>query len=137
MANSRSLLAQLRAAEKAHGKFESIELLIPDLSGVLRGKRIRRSDFEKCAKDGFVFCAGATLLNTLGEVTTGVPYGADDGDPDLPARLVPGSLVPVPWASKPMATMLGRLAGAWAYAWGIVVACATGGVWQIPVAVSA
>ena len=109
MTNSRSLLAELRAAEKTHGKFESIELLIPDLSGVLRGKRIRRSDFEKCAKGGFVFCAGATLLNTLGEVTTGVPYGADDGDPDLPARLVPGSIAPVPWASKPMGQAFFRI----------------------------
>jgi glutamine synthetase len=109
MTNSRSLLAELRAAEKTHGKFESIELLIPDLSGVLRGKRIRRSDFEKCATGGFVFCAGATLLNTLGEVTTGVPYGADDGDPDLPARLVPGSIAPVPWASKPMGQAFFRI----------------------------
>ena len=109
MASTRSLLSELRAVEKKHGKFESIELLIPDLSGVLRGKRIRRSDFEKCARGGFVFCAGATLLNTLGEVTTGVPYGADDGDPDLPARLVPGSIAPVPWASKPMGQALFRI----------------------------
>ena len=81
MAKTRSLLAELRAAERRHGKFDSLELLIPDLSGVLRGKRIRPGDFEKSARDGFVFCAGATMLNTLGEVTSGVPYGADDGDP--------------------------------------------------------
>ncbi len=31
----------------------------------------------------------------------------------------------------PMATMFGRFAGAWAYAWGIVDVFATGGVWQI------
>jgi len=111
MANSRSLLAELRAAEKEHGKFESIELLIPDLSGVLRGKRIRRDDFEKCADGGLVFCAGVTLLNTLGEVTTGVPYGADDGDPDFPARLVPGSVAPVPWSSKPMGQAFFRIVG--------------------------
>jgi len=34
MTKSNPLLAQLRAAEKEHGEFESIELLIPDLSGV-------------------------------------------------------------------------------------------------------
>lgn len=111
MASTRSLLAEIRAAEKEHGDFESIELLIPDLSGILRGKRIRRSDFEKSAEGGFVFCAGATLLNTLGEVTTGVPYGADDGDPDLPARLVPGSVAPVPWASKSMGQAFFRIVG--------------------------
>ena len=105
------MLAELRAAEKKHGRFESLELLIPDLSGILRGKRIRRPDFDKCVSDGFVFCGGATLLNSLGEVTTGVPYGADDGDPDLPAVLVPGSIAPVPWASKPMAQAMFRIVG--------------------------
>jgi glutamine synthetase len=109
MVRTRSLLAELRAAEKKHGKFDSLELLIPDLSGVLRGKRIRPGDFEKSARGGFVFCAGATLLNTLGEVTPGVPYGAGDGDPDLPASLVPGSIVPVPWASKPMGQAFFRI----------------------------
>jgi glutamine synthetase len=103
------LLADIRRLEKTHGRFESVDLLIPDLSGVLRGKRIRRDDFDKCATDGFAFCAGAVLLNTLGEVTTGVPYGADDGDPDLLARLVPGSVAPVPWSKRPMAQALFRL----------------------------
>ena len=73
MAGTPSVLRELRAAEKKYGKFESLELLIPDLSGILRGKRIRRGDFEKCAQDGFVFCAGATMLNSRGEVTAGVP----------------------------------------------------------------
>ena len=79
MARSPSVLSELRAAEKKFGKFESLDLLIPDLSGILRGKRIRRGEIEKCARGGFVFCAGSTLLNSLGQVTTGVPYGADDG----------------------------------------------------------
>ena len=109
MARTPSLLSELRAAERKYGKFESLELLIPDLSGILRGKRIRPGDFEKCARDGFVFCAGATMLNSLGEVTSGVPYGADDGDPDLPTRMIPGSIVPVPWASKPMAQAFFRI----------------------------
>ena len=108
MARRPSLLSELRAAEKKFGKFESLELLIPDLSGILRGKRIRRGDFEKSAKGGFVFCAGATLLNSLGEVTSGVP-GSDDGDPDLPASLIPGSVVPVPWSNKPMGQAFFRI----------------------------
>ena len=101
MARQASLLSELRAAQKKYGDFESLDLLIPDLNGILKGKRIRRGDFEKSCKGGFVFCAGATLLTGLGEVVSGVPYGADDGDPDLPAKLVPGSIAPVPWSSKP------------------------------------
>ncbi|MBT8082218.1 MAG: glutamine synthetase family protein [Gammaproteobacteria bacterium] len=109
MAKKKSLLSELRAAERKHGQFESLDLLIPDLSGILRGKRVRRREFDKVTRDGFVFCAGTTLLNSLGEVTSGVPYGADDGDPDLPARMVPASIVPVPWAGKPMGQAFFRI----------------------------
>ncbi len=109
MAKTPALTAEIRALEKRLGRFDTVDLLIPDLSGVLKGKRVRRKEFDKCADGGFVFCAGATLLNSLGEVTTGVPYGADDGDPDLPARLIPGSVVPVPWAGRPMAQAFFRM----------------------------
>jgi len=109
MARTSPLIAEIRRLEKTYGRFESVDLLIPDLSGFLKGKRIRRDEFEKCARDGFAFCGGATLLNSLGEVTTGVPYGADDGDPDLPARLVPGSVAPVPWSRRPMAQAFFRM----------------------------
>ena len=109
MAKTSPLLTEIRRLEKVHGRFESVDLLIPDLSGILKGKRVRRDDFDKCAADGFAFCGGATLLNTLGEVTVGVPYGSDDGDPDLLARLVPGSVAPVPWSRRPMAQAFFRM----------------------------
>lgn len=89
--------------------FESMDLLVPDMNGMLRGKRVRNSEFDKVMAGGFVFCAGATLGNTLGEVVPGVPYGGDDGDPDLPAALIPGSIVPVPWARKPMGQAFFRI----------------------------
>lgn len=108
MPKSNALVTELRSVQKKFGSFESLELLIPDLSGVLRGKRIRPDDFEKVGKDGFFFCGGTTLLTTLGEVVTGIPYGEGDGDPDLPMRLVPGSIAPVPWAKKPTGQALFR-----------------------------
>ncbi len=86
-----------------------MELLIPDLHGFLKGKRVRRSDFDKVSSKPFAFCAGVVLLNALGETVPGVPFGEDDGDPDRPARLVPGSIAPVPWARRPMAQALFRL----------------------------
>ena len=111
MARKQSLLSELRAVQKKHGDFESMDLLIPDLNGILKGKRVRRGELDKACKGGFVFCAGATMLTGLGEVVSGVPYGADDGDPDLPAKLIPGSIVPVPWSNKPMGQAFFRLVG--------------------------
>jgi glutamine synthetase len=39
-------------------------------------------------------------MDTLGDVVDGIPWAASDGDPDLPASVVPGSLTPVPWAGR-------------------------------------
>ncbi len=109
MAKRNPLIDELKAVQKKHGNFDSLELLIPDLNGILKGKRIRPNDFEKSCDGGFIFCAGATLLTTLGETVSGIPYGEDDGDPDLPATLIPGSIAPVPWARKPMGQAMFRV----------------------------
>lgn len=109
MAKQNLLITEIRAVQKQHGKFESLELLVPDLNGILKGKRVRPNDFEKSCNGGFVFCAGTTLLTTLGETVSGIPYGEDDGDPDLPAELIPGSIAPVPWARKPLGQALFRV----------------------------
>lgn len=109
MVKQKTKSAELAAVQRKFGKFEAMELLIPDLSGVLKGKRVRPNDFQKSCQGGFVFCAGATLLTTLGETVSGIPYGEDDGDPDLPAALISGSFAPVPWARKPLGQALFRI----------------------------
>ncbi|NNC56942.1 MAG: glutamine synthetase [Woeseiaceae bacterium] len=104
-----TLRAELRSRQRKHGPFQAMELLIPDLNAILKGKRIRQDDFEKVIKDGFWFCAGTTLLTALGETVSGIPYGEDDGDPDVFAEIVPGSIAPVPWAERAMGQALFRL----------------------------
>lgn len=101
--------AEMKNFLKRYPDTESIELLVPDIHGVLKGKRIRKHDFQKVAEDGFFFCGGATMLSTLGETITGMPYTETDGDPDVPAELVPGTIVPVPWAKKSTGQALFRL----------------------------
>ncbi|HEX7061876.1 MAG TPA: glutamine synthetase family protein [Woeseiaceae bacterium] len=86
-----------------------MELLIADLAGVLRGKRIRRDEFAPVFRDGFCLPGGAVLLDTLGEVVPDIRYTAEDGDPDIFATIVPGSLAPVPWAKRPTAQAMFRL----------------------------
>ena len=104
-----SLKTELAAFLKKYPKTASMELLVPDMLGILKGKRIRRSDFGKVAKDGFFFCAGAVMLDALGKTIPGMPYTEHDGDPDLPAELVHGSFAPIPWADKPTAQALFRI----------------------------
>jgi glutamine synthetase len=100
--------AELRRLFRKYPETQTLELLIPDVCGILKGKRIRRRDFEKALTEPFWFCGGTVLLTALGEIVDGLP-GAGDGDPDVPCRFVPGSLAPVPWAGRPMAQGLFRM----------------------------
>jgi glutamine synthetase len=99
---------ELRAFLKDFPDTDVMELLIPDLAGVLRGKRIRGKEFDKVFRKGFCLPGGTVLLNTLGDVVAGIAFSATDGDPDVDARIVPGSLSPVPWAKRPAAQALFR-----------------------------
>jgi len=107
--NDKPLSAELRSFLRKHPKTGSMELLIPDMLGILKAKRCRKSDFEKLCKDGFFFCGGAVMLTALGETVPGQPYTEADGDPDSPTQLIPGSIAPVPWANRPMGQALFRL----------------------------
>ena len=100
--------AELSRFLKKHPKSDVMELLIADVTGVLRCKRIRKSEFKKIVKDGFCLPGGTVLIDTIGDVISGIPWSADDGDPDINACVVPGSIAPVPWAKKPSAQALFR-----------------------------
>lgn len=83
-----------------------IELLIADMVGILRGKRVLPDEFEKVFAKGFNIPGSAVMLDTLGAVIEGLPYGAEDGDPDVYARPIPGTLATIPWARRPCAQAL-------------------------------
>jgi len=100
--------AELKKFLRKYPGTDVMELLIADLPGVLRGKRITRSEFGKIFKDGFCMPGGTVLLDTLGDVVSSIPWSDVDGDPDINASVVPGSLAPVPWAQRPSAQALFR-----------------------------
>ena len=102
------LRAELRQLLRKHPETATMELLVPDILGILRGKRIRRSSFKKTCDEEFGFCAGTLLMSVLGDTLPGM-LGDTDGDPDIPCRLVPGSIAPLPWANRPTAQALFRM----------------------------
>jgi len=102
------LQIELKRFLRNHPDTDVMELLIADLPGILRGKRIRRKEFAKTFSDGFCLPGGTVLIDSIGDVIDGIPWSADDGDPDINARIVPGSLAPVPWAQRPAAQALYR-----------------------------
>ncbi|MDA0680382.1 MAG: glutamine synthetase family protein [Proteobacteria bacterium] len=99
---------ELQKFLKKHPDTGVIELLIADVTGALRGKRIRNNDFAKTFKNGFYMPGAAVLLDTIGGDIKGSPWSSTDGDPDVNAIVVPGSLTPIPWAQKPSAQVMFR-----------------------------
>ncbi len=91
--------------DQIHG-CEQIDLLLPDQNGLLRGKRITRDALGKAYQNGV--CLPMSLLGTdiTGNTVEETGLGYDIGDEDRICRPIPGTLRPVPWASKPMAQAL-------------------------------
>ena len=83
-----------------------LELLQPDMLGILRGKRVVRGEFAKPFTDGLNFCGATVLLDAKGLTFERIDNGGRDGDPDAISTAVPGSLAPVPWARVPTAQVL-------------------------------
>ena len=101
---------ELAAHLKKFPDTQHLELLQPDMLGILRGKRVVRDEFAKPFKDGVNFCGATVVLDAKGATFERIVNGGRDGDPDVISSAIPGSLAPVPWAHVPTAQVL--LAGA-------------------------
>ena len=89
-----------------HPEIEVIDAFLSDLSGVLRGKRLRRHDLDKLYGEGLQLPGTTYLLDVTGFSVDPGGRGYSDGDPDHVARPIPGTLVTVPWAERPTAQVL-------------------------------
>ncbi|HXH04170.1 MAG TPA: glutamine synthetase family protein [Candidatus Competibacteraceae bacterium] len=101
--------AQVEEAEqflREHPEIGSIDLLIADINGVIRGKRISRQTLHKVYKDGVCLPGSLFAVNIMGETVEETGLGFDEGDADRICWPVPGSLRPIPWQPRPMAQLL-------------------------------
>ncbi len=93
----------------AHPDVETLELLMPDMCGILRGKRLPRDGFAKLFA-GEVRMPGSIYLGDVtGRSVATIHRGYADGDPDHFCHAVPGTLKVVPWAEQPTAQVLGSM----------------------------
>ncbi|HEX5693315.1 MAG TPA: glutamine synthetase family protein, partial [Arenimonas sp.] len=85
---------------------ELVDLLLPDMNGLLRGKRITRDALEKVYRDGVCLPMSLIATDITGNTVEETGLGYDIGDEDRLCRPVPGSLRPVPWQERPSAQLL-------------------------------
>src|SRR6185369_6936297 len=89
----------------SHGVTE-VECLVPDLTGVARGKILPRERFTE--ERGMRLPEGTVALSVTGEVPRGGPYWdvIHDTDPDMHLRPDPTTVRIVPWATDPTAQVI-------------------------------
>lgn len=86
-----------RAFLAAHPHIESIDLLISDLNGVLRGKRIPREKLEAACHTGINLPASLFAIDISGHTIEATGLGLSSGDGDRICRPLAESLKPTPW----------------------------------------
>ncbi|MEM1114724.1 MAG: glutamine synthetase family protein [Pseudomonadota bacterium] len=88
---------------------QMLELLMPDINGILRCKRIHRREFDILFKQRFKAPLSTPLLGISGAM-----YDDDfsqellAGDPDQLLLPIAGTLAPIPWVNSPTAQILTR-----------------------------
>jgi glutamine synthetase len=102
-------MEELATFLEAHPDVQFVDVLLPDLCNVIRGKRLPRADLEKFFQEGFQVPSSIMLLDVTGEGGDPGGRGFSDGDPDVCAIPVPGTLQRVPWFDEPMGQVLGTL----------------------------
>ncbi|WP_243375098.1 glutamine synthetase family protein [Microvirga solisilvae] len=87
-------------------KIEEIDLLITDLNGILRGKRVPASSLDRLYESGMKLPLSALALDIWGEDVSDCGLIWETGDSDGLCMPCGAGIVPVPWASRPRAQML-------------------------------
>lgn len=98
-----------KAADKSTppwADYQSVDLMLCDINGVIRGKRIQASAFEKALEQGISLPASVFALDITGQTVEETGMGLAQGDSDRVCRLLPHTLAPVPWHKIPSGQIL-------------------------------
>jgi len=95
-----SFLDEFAAYAAKHRQPDRIELLLPDINAILRGKWLPGTDAGKLTKGQVRLPISTYAPNILGEELPETGLGIVAGDPDGIIHPVPGTLKPVPWMAE-------------------------------------
>ncbi len=105
MALLRDDFSNAQAFLAAHPAVKTVDLLLPDLCGVLRGKRLDASDLATVYENGMYLPGSMFALDVMGGTIQATGLGFDEGDADRPCVPVPGSLFAAPWMGPGVAQL--------------------------------
>lgn len=87
---------EAKAFLSAHPEVRWIDLFTYDLNGIARGKRLRRDDLISAAADGILIPGSVYIMDPRGNCIEETGRLWETGDPDLPCRMIAGTLKHVP-----------------------------------------
>jgi glutamine synthetase len=82
-----------------------VDLLLPDLCGILRGKRVDIADLATIYDKGMYLPGSMFALDVMGGTIEETGLGFEEGDADRPCVPVPGSLFASPWMGPGVAQL--------------------------------
>ena len=91
------MLSTLTRFRQENPLVQQVDLLLPDLVGVPRGKRLSMDALERAAEGEILFSSTLYSLDTTGTNVDASPLVWEEGDADRPVALDAATLVPVPW----------------------------------------
>jgi len=83
-----------------------VDLVLPDLMGVIRGKRIPARDLAEVRAHGISLPESMFSLDAMGRNVLGTGLVMEQGDQDCPVVPVDGTVLPVPWHGDGRGLML-------------------------------
>lgn len=92
-----------------HPKMAFFELIFTGMSGVARGKRLRRHELLPIYETGRFLPVSIQVADVRGEDCPDTGLVWEEGDSDRVARPAPGTLVPAPWLGADMAQVIASL----------------------------
>jgi glutamine synthetase len=99
-------LNEANAFLKEHPEVQFVDLLIADMNGVVRGKRIERNSLHKVYEKGINLPASLFALDINGSTVESTGLGLDIGDADRICFPIPNTLCNEPWQKRPTAQLL-------------------------------
>jgi glutamine synthetase len=87
---------ETQAFLRAHPDVTWIDLILFDMNGIPRGKRLRRDDIAGVAKNGLMIPSTVFVMDARGNCIEETGRLWETGDPDVPFRMLEGTLRSVP-----------------------------------------
>src|SRR5262245_29044632 len=95
-----SEIEHIAAFRGRYPRHRFIDVLLADLSGIFRGKRVSIDELPSLYAGDFLLPGSMFALDVLGGTVQETQLGFDEGDADRPCRPIDGSLLPVPWRGE-------------------------------------